>query len=260
MAEVLEFAKPGPQMPSVDGFVMTESAQDMLRSLHLARASSSITLIAAAPGTGKTEVLKNFAAIQNAARIDAEGNYIFSNVFLHTAVAGEGSPWGLACQLADVWGFETPNSRRLDAARREIGKHVGPGGLLMIDEAQYLVQRNQRGKDSWDTMEWLRAEAAECGFSIAFCGDLALLEMQHLLPQLWRRVLECRPVVIKAVSRRDVEIFLNAKGMNDPEILNILFRVGRGGGGTRGCKRRLQACLPLGRGRSPGAGSYHGGT
>lgn len=62
MAEVVQLAKPGATAPVTQGFVMTESAQDILRSLQLVRAAGdAITLIAAAPGTGKTEALRQFA-------------------------------------------------------------------------------------------------------------------------------------------------------------------------------------------------------
>lgn len=233
MAEVLEFAKPGAQAPSTDGFVMTESAQDMLRSLQLVRAAgNAITLIAAAPGTGKTEVLKHFAASQNAQKIDLDGNLKWDEVFLHTAVAGEGTPWGLACQLMQIWNLGEPNSRRLIETRQQIGRSVGKGGLLMIDEAQYLVQRNSRGKDTWDLLEWLRAMAEEGQFSVAYCGDLALLDTATHLPQLWRRMR--RRVVIKHVTKQDVAALATHRGIAEPSLVELLFRVARRGGGPPG--------------------------
>lgn len=230
MAEVLEFAKPSAQAPSTEGFVMTESAQDMLRSLQLVRAAGNAsTLIAAAPGTGKTEALKHFAASQNADKIDTAGDYKPDTVFLHTAVAGEGTPWGLAGQLMLAWGMGEPNSRRLTETRQLIGRCVGKGGLLMIDEAQYLVQRNSRGKDMWDSLEWLRAMAEEGEFSVAYCGDLALIDTASHLPQLWRRMR--RRVVIKHVTKNDFVTLTAYRGIADPSVVELLFRVARRGGG-----------------------------
>lgn len=147
MAEVIEFAKPEAQAPATGGFVMTESAQEMLRSLQLVRAAgNAITLIAAAPGTGKTEVLKHFTIEQNREAKKGKSGWVDNVVHLHTAVAGEGSPWGLACQLMQAWNQGPPNGRRLMETRQRIGECVGRGGLLLLDEAQYLVQRNPRGK------------------------------------------------------------------------------------------------------------------
>lgn len=76
MAEVVQLAKPGAQAQVTQGFVMTESAQDILRSLQLVSAAGdgAITLIAAAPGAGKIEALWHF---KNNMRRDA---------IFHTAV------------------------------------------------------------------------------------------------------------------------------------------------------------------------------
>lgn len=219
MAEVIEFAKPEAQAPATGGFVMTESAQDMLRSLQLvsAAACDAITLISAAPGTGKTEVLRHF---KREHRPDA--------VF-HTAVAGEGTPWGVACQLMEWLELGTPNGRDLLGARRRIAEEIGADGLLIIDEAQYLVQRNPRGKDSWDSLEWLRAMADDGCFSLAFCGDLALQDTASRLPQLWRRMR--RRVVIKHVSKEDVTALVTFRGISDRNVIEILYQVARRGGG-----------------------------
>ncbi|MDF3855293.1 AAA family ATPase [Paracoccus pantotrophus] len=219
MAEVIEFAKPEAQAPATGGFVMTASAQEMLRSLQLvsAEAGGAITLISAAPGTGKTEALYHF---KREHRPDA--------VF-HTAVAGEGTPWGVACQLMEWLELGTPNGRDLLGARRRIAEEIGADGLLIIDEAQYLVQRNPRGKDSWDSLEWLRAMADDGCFSLAFCGDLALQETATRLPQLWRRMR--RRVVIKHVSKEDVTALVTFRGISDRNVIEVLYQVARRGGG-----------------------------
>lgn len=218
MAEIFEFAKANPAPSSARGFVMTESAENMQRSLQLvsAEAGGAITLIAAAPGTGKTEALLHF--LQNR-RNDA--------IFV-TAVAGEGTPWGVACQLMELLDLGQPNSRNLLATRRMVAEEIGPDGLLLVDEAQYLVQRNPRGKDNWDALEWLRAMSEEGCFSLAFCGDLALLDTAAKLPQLWRRMR--RRVVIKAVSKSDVQALCAARGLYSAEIVEVLYRVARRGG------------------------------
>lgn len=251
MAEIVEFAKPGLQAPSTDSFVMTESAQDMLRSLQLVRAAgNAITLIAAAPGTGKTQALKHFAISQNAEKIDPDGRYVADKVFLHTAVAGEGTPWGLAGQLMQAWNLGEPNSRRLTETRQLIGRCVGKGGLLMIDEAQYLVQRNARGKDTWDSLEWLRAMAEEGEFSVAYCGDLALLDTANHLPQLWRRMR--RRVVIRYVSKQDVVALVANRGIVEPSLVEVLFRVARRGGGLGDVDNAIDHARLLSRQDVPG--------
>lgn len=66
-------------------------------------------------------------------------------------------------------------------------------------------------------------------FSLAFCGDLALLDTAARLPQLWRRMR--RRVVIKAVSKADVRSLCEVRGLHSAEILEVLYRVARRGGG-----------------------------
>lgn len=230
MAEVIEFAKPEAQAPATGGFVMTASAREMERSLQLVRAAgNAITLIAAAPGTGKTEVLKHFASEQNDEAKKGKSGWVDNVAHLHTAVADKGSPWGLACQLMQAWNQGPPNGRRLMETRQRIGECVGRGGLLLLDEAQYLVQRNPRGKDMWGSFDWVRAMADEGSFSIAFCGDLALFETATHLPQLWRRMR--RRVVIKHVSKEDVSALVTFRGISDRNVIEILYQVALRGGG-----------------------------
>lgn len=219
MADVIEFAKPEAQAPASGGFVMTESAEEMLRSLQLVGSvfGGAITLIAAATGTGKTQALRQF-----------KWKYRPRAIF-HTAIAGEGTPFGVACQLMEWLDLGAPNGRDLLGARRKIAEEIGPDGLLMIDEAQYLVQRNPRGKDSWDSLEWLRAMAEDGCFSLAFCGDLALQETATRLPQLWRRMR--RRVIIKHVSKQDVTALVTSRGISDRNMIEVLFQVARRGGG-----------------------------
>ncbi|MFT4013032.1 MAG: AAA family ATPase [Paracoccus sp. (in: a-proteobacteria)] len=254
MAEIVESAKPEvqAQAQATGGFVMTESARDMLRSLQLVRvAGNAMTLIAAAPGTGKTEVLKHFAVVQNGHKFGSYTPYVRDEVFLHTAVAGEGTPWGLACQLMQMWGLGEPNSRRLTETHKMIGACIGRGNLLMIDEAQYLVQRNARGKDTWDSLEWLRAMAEEGEFSVAYCGDLALLDTANHLPQLWRQMR--RRVVIRHVSKQDVAALAAHRGIAEPSLVEVLFRVARRGGGLGDVDNALAHARLLSRQEVPGA-------
>ena len=174
-------------------------------------------MISAVPGTRKTQALKYFK------------NSVMPQARIHTAVAGEGTPWGVACQLMELLEIGVPNSRDLLGSRRRISEEIGDGGVLMVDEAQHLVQRNPRGKDNWDALEWLRTMAEEGFFSLVFCGDLGLLETAHRLPQLWRRMR--RRVIIKSVAKADVETLCMKRGISNVSLTAIFFHVARRGGG-----------------------------
>lgn len=217
MAEVVQLAKPGGSPHQVGGFVMTEAAQDMLRSLQLVSEAfgGAITLVAAALGMGKTETLSHFKRTRPRA-------------IFHTAIAGEGTPWGVACQLMECLDLGEPNSRNLLASRRSIAEAIGVDGILLVDEAQYLIQRNTRGADNFDALEWLRAMSEEGCFSLAFCGDLALLEVEKKLPQLWRRMR--RRVILRQVAKPDVVTLAARRGIHDPATIEALYQVARRGG------------------------------
>lgn len=216
MAEHLRLIKPeAPPVP--EGFVATEAAQDMLLTLHaVAKVPGAVTMIAAAPGTGKTETLWHFKSQHR-------------RCFICTAVMGEGGVWQAAREVMSVLELREPNCNDLRGARERIAEAVGPGGVLLWDEAQYLVQQNSKGRDNVDAFEWLRFAAEAGEFSLVFVGDLMLDGVVSDLPQLRRRLR--RPVVIRRVSKADVRIFARARGLDDPRIIDALAAVAAAHGG-----------------------------
>lgn len=242
MAEVFQLAKPGPEARVTGSIAMTESAQDILRSAQLVSSEmgGAITLVAAAPGTGKSKALMHF---KHSVRKDA---------LWHTAVKGEDdSPWGAAVQLMGLLGIGTPNNRNLRASRESIAEAIGVDGLLIVDEAQNLIRRNPRGGADWSSFEWFRAMSEEGCFSIVFSGDLALLEVQHRLPQLWRRMR--RRVIIKAVSKGDVEALMAWRGLSDAKLCEALYQVARRGGGLGDVDNAICHATLLSGGGTPSA-------
>lgn len=162
-----------PAKPLRDqGFVETKSASAMLLALRRARAKAKITMISGAPGIGKS------ATIQHFKRTYAQDAIIFQ------ATAAEGGAWNLACALFSIVGLGIPNARDLPRARENLADAIGQSGFLIIDEAQYLVQRNPRGRDHPDCLEWVRSMSENGGFGLPFVGDLKLDEIILDLPQL----------------------------------------------------------------------------
>lgn len=121
--------------------------------------------------------------------------------------------------------------------------------MLIIDEAQYLVHRNPRGKDNWDALEWLRAMAEEGCFSLAFCGDTALLETADRLPQLWRRMI--RRVIVKGVSKADVAALVERRGLDQEDIVDALYHVARRDGGLADVDNAIAHARLLSGGKMP---------
>ncbi|TDX30190.1 ATP-binding protein [Rhodovulum visakhapatnamense] len=154
MTNVIPIAKPEVASRQIGGWVETEASKIILRSLELIRAMDppALTMVAGAPGLGITKSLFRFKNTHK-------------NVLIHVAVQGEGGVWNLANELYRLLDIEDPNGRRLPEERRRIAEAVGFESMLLIDEAQYLVQRNGRGRD--DLQPWPSAASETRSRAIA---------------------------------------------------------------------------------------------
>jgi hypothetical protein len=216
LAEHLRLINPAAP-PQPGGFVETDAARDMLRSINGAVGvwGAAMTMIAAAPGMGKTATLTHAA-------------YQHRRAFMVTAVAGEGGVLGIAAAISRALELPAPKRADLPAARLRIAEEIEPEGLLMIDEAQNLVKRNDKGKDNLDAFEWCRGLCEEGCFTLVFAGDLKLAELVETLPQLRRRML--RPVVIRKIGAGDVAKIAAAQGVTDPQTVAALAGAARAHG------------------------------
>lgn len=206
--------------PSVGGFVLTDTASDILRSLTMAhRNFGTLTMIAGVPGVGKSKAVQHYCRTHPQPR----------SVWTHKMVAGEGKIWDLSVGLMEVLDIGAPNSRRMREERFRIAEAIGVESLLIIDEAQYLANYNPRGGFNYDALEWLRALAEEGGFSVAFCGDLALHEVVQAVPQLRRRII--RPVVVRTLPKSDVAKVAKQHGVYGDVMVDALTAVARRYGG-----------------------------
>ena len=162
-----------------------ETARDIQRSLEMVRESDqpAMTMIAGSPGVGKTEAIK-----RHCAQIGQDAMYI-------QAAKGEGTAWSFALTLASLWGYSAPRFNTLAEARLLLSRYIGERRLLMVDEAQYLHQKNGKTGQVGEAFEWIRATADMGRFDVVFCGDLTLVSAINVMPQLQSRML--RPVVIK---------------------------------------------------------------
>ena len=220
MAEVLQFDKKLEASLVRGGFVMTPIARNILRSLDLvaSECGGAITLVAAAPGIGKTEALRSCKH----ARLDA---------IMFTAVDGEGGSLGASSERAQLLGLSEPKANNLMVDRQRIAEEIGADGLLLVDEAQYLARRNSKGADDWSAFDSLRAMSEEGCFSVAFVGDLSLLELADKRAGLWRRAGQGRRLVLRNVERGDVEALAAQRGVSDAASVEALYKVARREGG-----------------------------
>jgi DNA transposition AAA+ family ATPase len=216
----LHVITPRAAPPAQRGFIETEAAKPMLATLHrVRRDGEKIGLIAGAPGVGKSEAVRQFME-----EIQWDGH-------LHVAIAAEGGAWNTAQALWRMLGLEErPNGRDLAGARERIAEEL-TGKMLVIDEAQNLVDRNQRGSDNWHGLEWLRQMFDHGGFSLALVGSLELREIATRLPGLWRRT---RRTIVASAPKPDVTAVAAQWGLHDPKAADLLFKMQRRTGGALG--------------------------
>ncbi len=220
MADIVKLEKPEQRLPAAQGFLETETARDILRSLALVRSidGPAMTMISGAPGIGKTETLRYFETQ------DPNG------VLLLTVTKGEGNPLNVAKALAAKFGMSQLKGYDLFALRKEVAACIGPKRILLIDEAQNLYQRH-KVLDTGSSFEWLWAASEDGGFDLVFCGDLTLQNIIAGLPHLQSRMR--RPITAKAVSRADVVAMAGRSGLTQKPEVNLLAAVAVLPGGLR---------------------------
>ena len=245
MAEILKFEKAQAAVRPIGGFVMTETATDILRTLNTVRSiyGDAMTYISGGTGIGKTEALTKFCQQQN-------GRSIF-----HSVMKGQGNPYDLATLLLglDLVFHDRPHleviqlgkkryadlGNDLNAASALIADEIGPDRILMLDEGQNLNQRHKKTSERGASFGWLQGLVAKGGFKLIICGDLTLAPMIEADKQLHTRMIRRRK--INTNTRADVAAYLSDSELDTPEIVEVLYQVARRTGGLRMVKRVIDA-------------------
>lgn len=220
MPHHLRIANAGIVHREIGDWAETGTALDITRSLELVKSTGqpAMTMIAGAPGTGKTTTVRRFC--------EAHGH----DAIYIEAARGEGMAWNFAKSLSGLW-HSRPFFNTLAEARMIFAAYIGERRVLVVDEAQYLNQRNGKTAQTGEAFEWLRATADEGGFDVVFCGDLALPIAVATMPQLQSRMM--RPVVITEVSRADVAAVVEGTPFAIPAAIDALHAIARMKGGLR---------------------------
>ncbi|WP_162497351.1 AAA family ATPase [Roseovarius dicentrarchi] len=178
-------------------------------------------MIAGAPGIGKSASVKRFCD-----NLGQQAQYI-------QAARGEGTAWNFATSMMRLWGgcFGAPKFNSLAEARFIVARNFGAGCILVVDEAQYLDQKNRKTGQVGEAFEWLRATADEGAFKLVFCGDLNLPGAIRKMPQLQSRIR--RPVVVTEATRADVAAIVRGTAFEAPAFLDALHAIARKAGGLR---------------------------
>lgn len=231
MAQHLRIANTGSATRSLDDFTETQTSKDIWRSLDMVRSinGTAMTMISGAPGVGKTLTVKQFC------------RSLGHDAIYMQAAKGEGTAWNFAIALAGGWGYHFPHFNTLAQARQTFTSYIGKGSLVVIDEAQYLNQRNARNGLVGEAYEWFRGVAEDGRFDVVFCGDLTLASAIQSFPQLNSRMR--RPIVIKAATENDVKAVAGGSGFESRATIRVLHAVAVLPGGLRNVENVLRTAI-----------------
>ena len=214
MPEILNFAKASEPVSDEYGFIRTETALDILRTLTLMQSIKvpAVSMISGAPGIGKTETLLHYEREnpQTALRISIP--------------KGEGNVSHVSAHILNLFYPHKRHDNNMTVRRRQIMDSIGKGCILLVDEAQNLFQRNKAACTKGASFGWLVAASEEGGFDLVFCGDLALssiimLEFPHLQSRMRR------PVLISAAAMGDVVALAADHGFTAKAGIDLLERL-----------------------------------
>lgn len=230
MAQIVKLEKPQVRGANPDGFILTETAEDIYRSLALVRSINgpAMTVISGAPGVGKTEALRQFERER-------------PETAIHISIAkGEGNPFHVATSILNVFGsgHQKASGHDLTTLRRTVGSYLGRERILLVDEAQHLYQRHKESKTQGSAFGWLVAASEESGFDLVFCGDLSLQSIVAEFPHLQSRMR--RPLMIKAAARADVAAMAAGESVEGDAEVNLLTAVAGLIGGLRNVENVLR--------------------
>lgn len=221
MPEVLNFAKASEPVSDEFGFIRTETALDILRTLTLMQSVNgpAVSMISGAPGIGKTETLLHYerANSQSALRISIP--------------KGEGNPFHVSANILNLFNPYRRHDNDMTVRRNKIMRSLGPGRILLVDEAQNLFQRNKASCTKGASFGWLVAACEEGGFDLVFCGDLTLSAIMLEFPHLQSRMR--RPVLIHAAAAGDVAALAADHGFSEKVGIDLLAAVAKLTGGLR---------------------------
>lgn len=209
MAQVLHLAKSAPEPVAPPAFIITETAQDIMRSLKLIKRLSGprMTAICGPSGIGKTEAIAEFFKEDRRA-------------WMITVAAGEDTEKHLSEQLCATLEVQDAWRMSLLERRKWLVLSLDAESTVIIDGAQNL---------SVNALEWACDMCVKAGCDLVFAGGMALNTKFKSNEQLNGRAM--RKKVFTRVSAADVSAVARAYGVDRDGITGTLEGIGYLGGG-----------------------------
>ena len=215
LASWLELRNQKQQRPANPGFVMTQTARQIMDDMTYAQISQSISVIYGASGVGKSESLREYARSN-------------PNVWLITASPCRSSLTECLYELAMELGMEQAPRLRGPLARAVRKRLVGTEGLIVIDEADHL---------DYPTLEELRILQEEVGIGLVLVGNNKIYTQltggrrNEDFARLFSRIAKRRG--IHKTKQNDVRAIADAWGITGTGERDLLNQISERPGGLR---------------------------
>lgn len=215
------------QMPAVPGWVSTPTAEKIIRTIVFCQMLPDMGVITVGSGMGKTITAQHYCASKPSA-------------YRVTMRPTTGSVSTMLHELAQALGVPERNPVKLDRAIGEKLKRNGRHTVLIVDEAQNLVDR------AIDQLRYLIDEY-ECGLVLMGNNELysrsGIGKPREGYGQIHRRV-GPRLTQLKP-TEADIAALIRAWKVEDPEIVQLLRAIGRKPGALGQIGKTMQGAAVL---------------
>lgn len=214
-------------IPTSPPFLKTKTAMEIMETLQWAQLTTDMVMITIAAGNGKTATCRHYRDTR-------------PHVYLTTASPHTKTAHGTLIDLATALDVQENNPAKLTRKIGEKLQRIGSGTLLIIDEAQNLVD---------DAMNQLRhfVDNYDCG--LAFVGNNEVYSRlaksssgpsyAQLRSRLGKRLKRDKPRL------EDLHLFIAAWGVTNPDCVKRLIGIGMKGGALRQIDKTMKLATML---------------
>ncbi|UWU13248.1 AAA family ATPase [Rhizobium sullae] len=226
-------------IPTSPGFIKTRISAEITETLAWAQMTADMVMITLAAGNGKTAACRHYCATR-------------PHAYLATISPHTKTVHGMLVELAAELDVQEHNPAKLT---RKIGmklQRIGSGSLLIIDEAQNLVD---------DAINQLRhfVDVYQCGVALVGNNEVYTRftkrsdgpSYDQLKSRLGKRLKRDKPRV------EDLQAFIAAWGVADLDCVKLLTGIGMKGGALRQIDKTLKLASMLAMGAQEPLAKQH---
>jgi DNA transposition AAA+ family ATPase len=212
-------------MPMAPGFLKLKTTIDIISTLRWAQMAPDLVAITLAAGNGKTFACRHYAAVT-------------PHVFMATISPNNKTVHGMLVELCAALNIDEHNPAKFTRAIGRRLERLGSGTLLIIDEAQHLID------ESVNQLRYF-LDVNSCG--IALVGNEEVYDRftkktdgpsyAQLKSRIGRRLKLDKPKI------EDIQAYIAAWGIADPECVKYLVGVAAKGGALRQIEKTLKQAI-----------------